>query len=86
MTSFLLSVGFVQSLADSSLFIFRHGVHTIYFLLYVDDIVVTSSDTQLLQRFIDALGHGFDIKDLGPLHYFLGLQVSSHNDGIHIGQ
>lgn len=86
MTSFLLSVGFVQSLADPSLFIFRHGEHTIYFLLYVDDIVVTGSDTRLLQGFIDALSHGFDIKDLGPLHYFLGLQVSSHNDGLHIGQ
>ncbi|XP_024172100.1 uncharacterized mitochondrial protein AtMg00810-like [Rosa chinensis] len=86
MTSFLLSVGFVQSLADSSLFIFRHGVHTIYFLLYVDDIVVTGCDNQLLQGFIAGLGRGFDIKDLGPLHYFLGLQVSSHNNGLHISQ
>ncbi|PRQ57405.1 putative RNA-directed DNA polymerase [Rosa chinensis] len=86
MSTFLLSVGFVQSIADSSLFIYRQGVHTIYFLLYVDDIVVTGSSNQLLQRFIDTLGHGFDIKDLGPLHYFLGLQVTPHSHGMHINQ
>ncbi|PRQ23475.1 putative RNA-directed DNA polymerase [Rosa chinensis] len=72
MSSFLLSVGFRHSKADSSLFIYQHGLHTIFFLLYVDDIVITGSSDQLLQSFIDALGRGFDIKDLGPLHYFLG--------------
>lgn len=30
MTSFLLSVGFIQSVADSSLFIFRHAQHTLF--------------------------------------------------------
>ena len=86
MSKFLLSVGFRQSKADSSLFIYQHGVHTIYFLLYVDDIVVTGSNDTVLQSFIDALGRGFDIKDLGPLHYFLGLQVTSHSNGLHINQ
>jgi hypothetical protein len=73
-------------LADSSLFVFQHECHTIYFLLYVDGIVVTGSDDRLLQSFIDALSRGFDIKDLGNLHYFLGLQVTSHNKGVHISQ
>ncbi|XP_024171374.1 uncharacterized mitochondrial protein AtMg00810-like [Rosa chinensis] len=86
MTSFLLSVWFLQSLADSSLFIFHHGQHTIHFLLYVDDIVVTGSNDQLLQSFIDALGRGFDIKDLRHLHYFLGLQVHTKSHGLHINQ
>ncbi|XP_024179023.1 uncharacterized mitochondrial protein AtMg00810-like [Rosa chinensis] len=62
------------------------GLHTIYFLLYVDDIVLTSSNNQLLQTFIDTLGRGFDIKDLGPLHYFLGLQVTTHSQGLYINQ
>jgi len=86
MTCFLLSIGFVQSLADSSLFVFQLGCHTIYFLLYVDDIVVIGSDDRLLQGFIDALSQGFDIKNLGNLHYFLCLQVTSQNKGVHISQ
>lgn len=86
MKSFLISAGFVQSLADPSLFIFRQGNQTIYFLLYVDDIVITGSDNKLIQELIQALGRNFDIKDLGPLHYFLGLQVTSLFDGLHISQ
>ncbi|XP_061999292.1 uncharacterized mitochondrial protein AtMg00810-like [Rosa rugosa] len=76
----------MSSIADSSLFIYRHGPHIIYFLLYLDDIVVTGSDDRLLQSFIWCLGRGFDIKDLGPLHYFLGLQVTTHQHGLHINQ
>ena len=86
MHSFLISVGFRQSLADSSLFIFNHGQHIIYFLLYVDDILLTGSNDRLLQSFIATLGSGFDIKDLGPLHYFLGLQVHQFSHGVHLNQ
>ena len=86
MSTFLLSVGFQISKADPFLFIYHHVGHIIYFLLYVDDIVVTSSNDELLQNFIDFLGHSFDIKDLGPLNYFLGLQVTSIPEGIHINQ
>lgn len=50
----------------------------------MDDIVITGNDDRLLQSFIDELARGFDIKDLGSLHYFLGLQVTSHNKGIHV--
>ncbi|BBH04952.1 P-loop containing nucleoside triphosphate hydrolases superfamily protein, partial [Prunus dulcis] len=60
--------------------------HTIFLLLYVDDIMVTGTDSTHLQQFISLLGGHFDIKDLGPLSYFLGLQVL-HKDGtVHINQ
>ncbi|CAL9022501.1 unnamed protein product [Prunus brigantina] len=85
-STFLLSVGFTRSQADTSLFIFQQASHTIFLLLYVDDIVVTGSDSTHLQRFISLLSAHFDIKDLGPLSYFLGLQVL-HKDGtLHIHQ
>ncbi|KAM2791538.1 hypothetical protein PS2_003309 [Malus domestica] len=85
-SSFLLTAGFTQNITDPSLFIYRFGHHTIFFLLYVDDIVLIGSDNFLLQSFVDALGCGFDIKDLGPLQYFLGLQVLTHGDSLHINQ
>ena len=48
--------------------------------------MVTGSDSTHLQQFISLLGGHFDIKDLGPLSYFLGLQVL-HKDGtLHINQ
>jgi hypothetical protein len=53
--SFLLKLGFVESKADTSLFVLRHGSDTAYLLLYVDDIVLTASSSRLRKRIIAAL-------------------------------
>jgi hypothetical protein len=72
-TGFLPSLGFQASLADPSLFV-QHSSHgTVILLLYVDDILLTDSHSSLLTSVIDALTQEFDMKDLGPLTYFLGL-------------
>jgi hypothetical protein len=47
-TTYLLTLGFVEAKSDISLFIFCHGIDTVYLLLYVDDIVLTASSTVLL--------------------------------------
>lgn len=46
-------------------------------LLYTEDIMLTGSSSQLLTSIISTLGHKVEIKELGPLHYFLGLEVWS---------
>jgi hypothetical protein len=53
------------------LFILHQGTDTVYLLLYVDDIVLTASSPQLLQRIIAALKQEFAMKDLDPLHFSL---------------
>jgi hypothetical protein len=53
--SYLASIGFVKAKSDMSLFIYRRGDNTVYLLLYVDDIVITTSIANLLQRMIIAL-------------------------------
>jgi hypothetical protein len=63
--SYLLPLGFVEAKSDTSLFIFCRGSKTVYLLLYVDDIVLTASNTELLQRTISALQQEFSMKDLG---------------------
>jgi hypothetical protein len=70
--SYLASIGFIEAKSDTSLFIYRRGNDIVYLLLYVDDIVLTASTADLLQRTIGALQREFVMKDLGPLH-FLGI-------------
>lgn len=48
-STFLLSSGFTQSQADASLFVFHHGHHQIFMLLYVDDIVITGRLAAILR-------------------------------------
>uniref|UniRef100_A0A2N9J617 Integrase catalytic domain-containing protein n=1 Tax=Fagus sylvatica TaxID=28930 RepID=A0A2N9J617_FAGSY len=85
-TTQLLHLGFIASTADSSLFIYHHHTVIAYLLLYVDDIVLTSNSTSFLDGLILQLRKVFDIKDLGPLHYFLGLQVSRTTNTLHVTQ
>uniref|UniRef100_A0A2N9I9N7 CCHC-type domain-containing protein n=1 Tax=Fagus sylvatica TaxID=28930 RepID=A0A2N9I9N7_FAGSY len=85
-SSFLLHLGFYCSPADSSLFVFRSSSHIILLLVYVDDIIVTSNHSSSLSTLITKLSSEFSMKDLGPLHYFLGIQVSHFSDGIFLSQ
>jgi hypothetical protein len=47
---YIISISFVGSRSDTSLFIYRHGADTAFLLLYVDDIVLTASSDVLLHR------------------------------------
>jgi hypothetical protein len=70
----LISQGFVEAKADTSLFVFHRGLDTTY-LLYVDDIVLTTSSPDLLRRIISSLRQEFAMKDLGELHHFMRITV-----------
>ena len=65
---------------------YHHGVDTAYLLLYVDDIILTASTVALLQRLTARLRDEFALKDLGPLHYFLGIEVVRRPDGFFLHQ
>ena len=84
--TFLLTLGFTEAKADTSLFIYRCGDETVYLLLYVDDIVLTASSQRLLGRVIFSLQQEFAMKDLGQLHHFLGVTVETRPSGLFLHQ
>ncbi|XP_059306269.1 uncharacterized mitochondrial protein AtMg00810-like [Lycium ferocissimum] len=83
---YLLHLGFKCSRADSSLFVLHCTKGTILLLMYVDDIVIIGSSPSHVQEIITALGKEFAMKDLGPLHFFLGIEVTYFDGGIHLNQ
>ena len=82
----LLTLGFIASQSDSSLFIFRHGTTVLYLLLYVDDIILTGSNPDAITALITALASAFELKDLGRLTYFLSLQIDYRTTGLFVHQ
>jgi hypothetical protein len=84
--SYLASIGFVEAKSDTSIFIYRRDDDTVFLLLYVDDIVLTASTTDLLQRTIVALQREFAMKDLGPLQHFLGITAERRPQGLFLHQ
>jgi len=82
----LVDLGFKPSRADTSLFIFNRGGITMYVLVYVDDIIVASSTDQATSALLKDLQKNFALKDLGDLHYFLGIEVKKVRNGIVLTQ
>lgn len=76
----------MSSKSDTSLFVFRRNQEYAYLLLYVDDIVLTASSFSLQIEIITALKHEFDMTNLGPLSYFLGISVKRTTTSMFLSQ
>ena len=80
------SFGFVQSAYDSALFVRKIHKGLILLLLYVDDMIITGDDSAGIMQLKKSLHQTFEMKDLDPLRYFLGLEVSNHASGLILSQ
>ena len=83
----LLDCGFTQSQADFSLFTKKkQDGHFTTLLIYVDDMLLTGDDRAEINSVKKVLDDLFRIKDLGPLKFFLGLEVARSSRGISLCQ
>ena len=72
--SFLISLGFTKSKADPNLYMKVKDDEPVILLLYVDDLFLTGNEKQNIDC-KKKLAEEFEMKDLGLVHYFLGLEV-----------
>ena len=80
-----MTLGFTKSKADSILYYKVEDGNPVMLLLYVDDLFVTGMDG-LISNTKRKLAAEFEMKDLGMMHYFLGMEVWQSTDGIFLGQ
>eukprot|EP00253_Pinus_taeda_P002826 PITA_02826 len=86
MDSFLLESGFSRCYSDNTVYTKKVGNSLIILVLYVDDLILTGSDPNLINHVKSSLKKKFEMTDLGHLHYFLGLQVLQSKEGISLSQ
>ena len=82
----ITQLGFVQSQAYHSLFVHSKGSLFTAILVYVDDMIITGNDLDCVASLKSVLDQRFGIKDLGPLKYFLGLEIARNKTGISLTQ
>ena len=75
LSDFLLLLSFLASKVDTSLFILSDGTNIFYLLVYIDDILLMGNNSTVLHRLIQLLSSEFKLRDLGAVHYFLGIKV-----------
>jgi hypothetical protein len=79
-------MGYRQSNADHTLFFKHRGGKIVILIVYVDDIVITGNDDDGIACLKKMLAKSFEVKDLGFLHYFLGIEVVYGPQGIYLSQ
>ena len=71
---------------DSSLYLYSLVNVIAFCLIYVDDLVLTSSSTKFMHQIIQSLTCKFALKDLGNINYFLGIEAISTKDSLLLTQ
>lgn len=79
----LLELGFTSSLSNSSLFIYKHASVTIFFLVYMDDIILTGSDTEAIGSVLNSLklsgpfNSSLDLRSILLQMVFISLKINT---------
>ncbi|RVW45971.1 Retrovirus-related Pol polyprotein from transposon TNT 1-94 [Vitis vinifera] len=86
LSSTLEDLGFTRSSADSSLYVQTGQTEKLMVLIYVDDLIITGSNADSIAALKKKLQGKFPVKDLGPLKYFLGIEVATSRKGLFLNQ
>lgn len=86
LTNALLSASFIQSQQDHSLFFLKRNSRQVIIFIYVDDLLITQDDKDLIHEAKVVLHATLKIKDLGSLNFFLGIEICMSNKGILLWQ
>jgi len=84
--SALKQYGFEQDYSDYSLFVLATGITRLHVLVYVDDLIITGTSIHIVNEFKHYLSSCFHMKNLGPLRYFLGIEVARSPIGMYLCQ
>lgn len=85
-SNYLLEFGFICSKPDPSLFVYTEDKDVTILLLFVGDMVIIGNNLATLTSLLIDLHKHFRMKDLGQLHYFLGIQAQFHSEGLFLSQ
>ena len=84
--NFLIDYGFTNSKSDTSLFVYHNGNVLAYFLIYVDDLLLTGNNIPFINSFKSSLAQQFSLKDLGTPSHFLGMEITPMSHGLFLSQ
>ena len=78
---YMESINFKQCTADPCIFVSSEGADLTIITVYVDDLIVITKTPETMKKIKDSLAARFKMKDLGKLHYFLGISIEHDKDG-----
>lgn len=86
LSKFLEKLGFEKCPYEHAVYVKREGNESLIIGVYVDDILITSSNTANIIKFKEQMSKEFEMSDLGKLSYYLGIEVDQSKDHIELKQ
>eukprot|EP00253_Pinus_taeda_P006304 PITA_06304 len=83
--NYFTRLGFTKSEADANLYHIMVEGKQLIIVLYVDDLILTGDD-QFIMSFKEDLAREFEMKDMGLMHYFLGMEVWQKDGELFVSQ
>ena len=83
--SYFIGLGFTKSEVDVNLYHIMVEGKPLIIVLYVDDLILTGDD-QLIKSCNEDLAREFEMKDMGLMHYFLGMEVWQKDGELFVSQ
>ena len=83
---YLTGSGFQKSLSEATLYVKRFNDDVLIISLYVDDLLVTGSNTMQVAEFKLNMMQVFEMTDLGLMKFFLGMEIMQNREEIFICQ
>jgi hypothetical protein len=86
MDSYLLSQNFLRCKSDPNVYMIKTTDSLLILVLYVDDLLIIECSTSMIVAVKRILHDRFFMTDMGPLHFFLGIEISHYASGIKLSQ
>ena len=83
---YFIDQGFRRSKSEPTLYIKAQGQYHLIVSLYVDDLIYTGNNLEMIKEFKEDMMKTFEMTDLGLMNYFLGIEVKQQEDDIFISQ
>ena len=72
---YMTSLSYEQCAADPCVLVRTEGTETTIIAAYVDDLIIIAKNPETMERIKGSLTERFKMKDLGKLHYCLGINI-----------
>ena len=79
---YLVTIGFRRAHADHSLYVQESDTRIVVITIYVDDLIIVGDSAMEIDHVKGLLKQEFEMKDLGDLCYFLGIEIIRTSEGI----
>jgi hypothetical protein len=86
LVDYLTELGFIQSDGDPCVFVRTVNDKLVIIAVYVDDLILATEDSTDMCDLKKALSNCFKMKDLGMLHYCLGIEITQESDCVKLTQ